>query len=320
MVDEHEEIETTPDAEQESGQVQTVIPDDGSEADKTIDAGTPSIEEEVADFEKEAGDGIEEPLEETPAGEAAETEERGDEIPDEFATAAKAVGWTDKQIVDFASDEKNKYTDEQLIEMIPHLKMQEKEEPPPAKKEPEKPAEVVAPPAAADADTAAKINTYIDKVIKEKTDSLEKRLSQVQEDTSAKELIQFENTANDFFDKMGSDQIGKTKELPKFPDGRYVSTDPRFKARSQIYDMAIMLASKGQSSDKALMNAAAWYKGLNLEAEVERKVIKRVKDNQKNLSPERYNKATETVYESEDDRRAAVVRGAADKADLKKFD
>lgn len=326
MADEHEDIETTPDAEEES-QVQTVIPDDGSEVvDKTIDIGaeTPSIEKEVAEFEKEAGDGIEEVPEETPGEKetpSEEAEERGEKIPDEFATAAKAVNWNDEQIVDFVS--KNDYSDEQLIEMIPHLKAQEKEEPQkPAKEEPaQKPAaEPAAPPVKVDADTAAKINAYIDAQLKEKTDSLEKRLSQVQDDSSMKELVQFENTANDFFDRMSSDQIGKTKELPKFPDGRYVPTDPRFKARSQMYDMALLLASKGQPFDKALMNAAAWYRGLHLEKETERKVIKRLKGNQKRLSPQRYNKITETKYTSEEDRRADVVKGAADEAGLKKFD
>ncbi len=320
----NEEIETTPDAEQESGQVQTVVPDDDSEvADKTIDVGakTPSAEQEVAEFEKEAGDGIEETPEgtagekETPAGEA---EERGEKIPDEFATAAKAVNWSDEQIVNFVSG--NDYSDEQLIEMIPHLKAQEKEEAPPAKETPEKETVKVEPPVKVDADTEAKIKAYVEAMIKEKTDSLEKRLSQVQDDSSAKELIQFENTANDFFDRMGSDQIGKTKELPKFPDGRYVPTDPRFKARSQMYDMAILLASKGQSFDKALVNAAAWYKGLHLEKETKRKVIKELKDGQKRLSPQRYNKITETKYASEEDRRADVVKGAADEAGLKKFD
>jgi len=326
MDNEHEDIETTPDAEEESSQVQTVVPDDGSEvADKTITVEPAAgMEKEVADFEKEAGDGIEETLEEiagekeTPAGEA---EERGEKIPDEFATAAKAVNWSDEQIVDFVS--KNDYSDEQLIEMIPHLKAQEKEEPQkPAKEEPpQKPAaEAAAPPVKVDADAAAKINAYIDKVIKEKTDSLEKRLSQVQDDSSVKELIQFENTANNFFDRMSSDQIGKTKELPKFPDGRYVPTDPRFKARSQMYDMALLLTSKGQSFDKALMNAAAWYRGLHLEKETERKVIKSLKDKQKRLSPQRYNKITETKYESEEDRRADIVKGAAEQVGLKKFD
>ncbi|MBU2060167.1 MAG: hypothetical protein KKB38_20850 [Gammaproteobacteria bacterium] len=327
MTNEYEDIETTPDAEQESGQLQTVIPDDGSEVDDTtitIEPAT-SIEREVAEFEKEAGDGIEEVPEKTGDGEEAptrEAEEKGEQIPDEFTTAAKAVNWSDEQIVDFVSE--NDYSDEQLIEMIPHLKAQDKKEEPEEsaiKKEPEKPAaEAPVVPIKVDADAAAQINAYIDAQIKARTDSLEKRLSQVQEDSSMKELIQFENTANDFFDAMGSDQIGKTKELPKFPDGRYVPTDPRFKARSQMYDMALLLTSKGQSFDKALKNAAAWYKGLHLEAETERKVIKKLKASQKRLSPQRYNKITEPVYESEEDRRADIVRVAAEQAGLKKFD
>jgi uncharacterized protein YeeX (DUF496 family) len=331
MGKEYEDIETTPDAEEETAQFQsTTLPDDGDEAETAVDVkegiGGRSIEEEVAEFEKEAGDGIEEPPEETPS-ETVEAEGRGEKIPDEFSDLALKLMAQGKvfasadEIETFATD----YSDEQLLEMIPHLKEQLKEEAAAAKKPPAKPAAKVEKPTAPDLtgvdDAKLKaIREEIRKEFREELDSLKQSLSTVQEDTAVKELIHYENMANDFFDRMDSEQIGKTAELPKYPSGQYVQTDPRFKARSQIYDMAMLLRGNGQSFDKALMNAAAWFRGLNLEAETERKVIKKVRDNQKRLSPERYNVVTQPVYESEEDRRAAVVREAAEAAGLNKFD
>jgi len=244
--------------------------------------------------------------------EEEENEEEGDFLPDSFVEAARKAGMTDEEIIETSSD----FSDEELEEMASLLAEMGTEESLEESEElPEKETEEVKEVSKEDASELAKI--------KQELDNLKKELGKVKEDETEKFLIDLEDYANKAFDEASKDfeVFGLTKDLPKFTSGpnkgKYLPLSPAFQARSQVYDVYLKFVQLGQEKEDAMKNALAWYKGLNLEKDVERKAIQRLKKNEKRLSAKHQDKDLVREYVDEDEAKADIVRQIAAKAGVK---
>jgi uncharacterized protein YggU (UPF0235/DUF167 family) len=123
------------------------------------------------------------------------------------------------------------------------------------------------------------------------------------------------NVANEMFDKVAETMpsIGTTAELPKYPNGDLVQTSPEFKARDKIYTRAVNLTKFGMSFRDAMNDSFQWYRGGLVEQELEGNILKKIKKNEKRLSPKGTGKKMTTKYASEQERRAAIVNDIARK-------
>jgi len=159
--------------------------------------------------------------------------------------------------------------------------------------------------------------------MRQELDSLKQDLGKVKEDETKKFLVDLEDYANKAFDESSKefDVFGLTKDLPKFSSGpnkgQYIPLSPAFRTRSQVYDVYLKFVQFGQEKEDAMKNALAWHKGLNLEKDVERKAIQRLKKNEKRLSAKHQDKDLVKEYEDEDEAKADVVRQIAAKAGVK---
>lgn len=199
-------------------------------------------------------------------------EEAGNDIPDDFTSAAQKMGWTDEDIVDFSE----KYSDEELIEMIPDLNVET-----PEKSEVKTELEQEEEEKVEDSQEDEKIQKLLDRI-----DALEKAQGVVTEDKEQQEYADFAQKASQLFDDVSKEfeVFGKTDELPKFPDERLVPNSPQLKARTEVWDVAMSLKQTGMNFDKALKVSLDAYKGKNLANEVKRSVIKGLRKNETRLS------------------------------------
>jgi hypothetical protein len=305
---ESSEVENT-DLKEAESLAKEIDPEVSVESEKDLQEFN-EIKSETEDKE-EANTGILTKIKEKLTGKKADVvetktgAEEGKDIPDKFTEVARSIGWTDEDIQDFAVD----YSDEQLLEMIDYLGKEDKKVEDKVVKKEEKtetetkkedvkatPPEIVA--------------------LQKEITSLKDRLSKDDEARQKDETRRMVATANEFFDKVSDEMeiFGKTKELKKFPDGSLVPVTPEYKARSQVWDDALMLYNAGLPFDRALKKAFFAYKGENLEKNVSRKIIKDLKNNEERLSPDRYNKTTEKTYKDEVERREDIVKDLARKA------
>lgn len=128
------------------------------------------------------------------------------------------------------------------------------------------------------------------------------------------EITQY-SVANEMFDRVAETMpsIGITNELPKYPNGDLVQTSPEFKARDKVYTRAINLTKLGMSFRDAMDDSFQWYRGGLVEQELEGNILKKIKKNEKRLSPKGTGKQMTTKYSSERERRAAIVNDIARK-------
>ena len=250
-------------------------------------------------------------------------DDKGKDIPDDFIAAAKANGWEDKDIEEFASD----YTDEQLKEMLPFLLEEEEPEPEPEVKPVDKKKE--SPSTDTKGDTKSQedlLKAAKDEIRKEfqgEIDNLKEKLGEVDKTREAQRNQDTLLTVNTAFDEAGKqfEVFGKTEDLPVFPagpkKGQYVPTSPQMKARSEVWVKASAFINAGMSAQEAMEDALTWYKGKHLEKDVKRGLIKDLKRNEQKLSAKRSSKETAPVYEDEDERRVAFIRKEAERLGIK---
>lgn len=199
-------------------------------------------------------------------------------IPDEFNQVAATLGWSTEDIQEFASD----YTEDELKEMIPFLtgedSSEEEETSDTQKTEETKKNE----------DENSQDDELVQKLL-DRIEKLEKAQEESQEDLQVQEAVDLVNRASEMFDEA-SDEFeifGKTDDLPKFPDGRTIPNSPQMKARSEVWDVAYRLKGAGLDFDQAMSVALNSYKGKNLTKDVQRKVIRDLKKNEKRLGGKR---------------------------------
>jgi len=205
---------------------------------------------------------------------------QGETIPDEFSEAAKAAGWTDDDIVDFASE----YSDEELKEMITALKGED------AEIESDVISDKAVKPETPDKpDTNSQEDEALQKALA-RIEALEKAQAKTSEVNEHEEFQGRIQSASELFDKLGEKEmpvLGKTAEIPRFPDGRIIPTSPVMKARSEIFNLAEILYGKGMDFDDAMSISLNTYKGKNLTADVKREFIKDLKKHESKLGGKR---------------------------------
>lgn len=258
--------------------------------------------------------------------ETKETEEAsGEEISGEFIKAAREAGWEDDDIVAFAGN----YDNDELNSLIPAVLDTKDEEESEEGLEEDEVTEGVS-----EEDESSKLvaklneteegKALLDNVLKpllDKTQTLENTIKELQTKVTESEETQLLNGwkenasfANDEFDKL-SDSFGKTEELPTFPNGKLVPTSPQYQARQGVWSKAGDFHSKlGIPFKDAFKDALQWYKGGNMEKDVERKVLKRLRSNEDKVMPEKKRKHIEKQYENSADEKADIVRQVAQQA------
>jgi hypothetical protein len=249
--------------------------------------------------------------------ETKEKEEEGTGIPDAFTNACLEQGWTEDEIKEFASD----LDDVALLELIPELlgkeEKQEKSEPGKVQAKQEvkaKAADDTAKKEAANEELAA---------IKKELAAIKESIGEADKERTTKEEEAMVQTVNQVFDEASEkfEIFGKTEELLKYPagpkKGQLVPTSPSMAARKEVWAKAAPFIQSGIPVKDAMEIALTWYKGANLEKDVQRNLIKDLKKHETKLSAKRSGKETVRTFESEEERQAEVVREAARKAGIK---
>lgn len=251
-----------------------------------------------------------------------EKEEDGTDIPDAFTNACLEQGWTEDEIKEFASD----LDDAALLSLIPELLATEGEKQ--EKSELDKGQAKQEVKAKAADDTAKKDATNEElAAIKKELAAIKESIGVADKERNTREEAVLVETVNQVFDEASKDFeiFGKTEELLKYPagpkKGQFVPTSPAMVARREVWEKAFPFVQSGIPTKDAMDIALTWYKGENLEKDVQRNMIKDLKKHEKKLSAKRSGKETVRTFESEEERQAEVVREAARKAGIKgKYD
>ena len=242
--------------------------------------------------------------------------EEGEDIPDEFTKVALDQGWTEKEIIEFASG----LDDDILLSLIPELLESEGEK----KVDDTEPNEDSAKQTKQQKSSAEKdsTNDELAKLQKELKE-LREELSASKEERAVKQERAMVNQINQAFDEAAAEFkiFGKTDELLTYPagpkKGQFVPTTSEMVARGEVWNKAYPLIQAGWDVKGAMDVAITWYKGAHLEEDVKQKVIQGLKKHEHKLSAKRSGKETVKTYEDEDERKADVVRQAARKAGVK---
>ena len=152
-----------------------------------------------------------------------------------------------------------------------------------------------------DEDTQALIDQITAKVKADLGVSLDD-INSFKEQQVAQQEKQMLETDNRKFDEAAKDFsiFGKTEELPRFTTGRvkgqFIPTSPAYKARMEVVKYADAFMGKGNSVEDAMDLALATYAGKNFRTEMERSVIRDLKNHERNLSGSRVGKETKKQH------------------------
>ncbi len=277
-----------------------------------------SAQEEDAE-ESEPDSGAEEA---DAAEEDTETNEEYEyeEIDPTFVEVARKYGWDDKRIIEYA--EGHSYEDILLLSNL----MQDflaKSQPDDKTAVENKTAEdelldskALLELAEGDPKVAAALKRAVEPLAKRlesissTSEELKKTLGSKEEERRIEEAIRNYEVAMEMFDKAGIPSLGKTEELPTYPDGSFVIDHPAFQERAKVWDVAQAFYATGGTFKQAMENALQWYKGGNLEKEIQDKVVKDLKKQEQRVTPRRQS-ATETkTYANEEERKADIINEA----------
>lgn len=223
-------------------------------------------------------------------------EDPGAEIPDEFTEAARKMNMSDEDTAAFAAgfqqNEKGEwidvgakpFTDEQLKEMIPSLLGEDTAKADDTSDKTEETQSETKEDKVENSQEDDRLTQALDRITE-----LEKTQGISAEKSEAEEQASFVQRASDLFDEASKEfeVFGKTDDLPKFPDGRFIPTSPQMKARLEVYERAEQLKRAGMPGDEALELSLNAYKGANLSVETKRNVIKDLKKREQTLSGKR---------------------------------
>jgi hypothetical protein len=282
--------------------------------------------EETTETDKEKVDKVENEEEEKSEDDETTEKVEYDEIDPRFISAARDYGWNDSRIIEYAKE----HSDQDVLTMVGLFEgIVGKAQPQLDKIEEAVQDELL------DEETLSKyaeafgVDKAVIKGIADKmTGPLAERLNDVSselesikgslgnrtEDEQRKELVRNMDIANAVFDSSDISSLGKTKDIPTYPDGSYVINDPTVQERNKIWDVANTFYATGGTFEHAVENAMQWYKGVSAEKDVKRKVIKDLKEQEERVMPKRQEQQGVETYASEEDRRAALIEAALDKS------
>jgi len=250
------------------------------------------------------------------------------EIDPRFVSAAREYGWNDQRIQDYAQS----HSDEDILTMVsllltatPSAKKTQQESKDDGQIKDElfdegtlsKYAEELGVSKETFKDITNKMTGPLaDRLnsVSSELDSIKGSLGKREEDEQLKEIARHTEIANSIFDKSEFTSLGKTKDIPKYPDGTYVVNDPTFQERGKVWDVAQSFYATGGTFEQAMKNAMQWYKGMeSTEKDVERKVVKKLKNQEERVMPKRQEQHGVETYASEEDRKAAIINAAVAK-------
>jgi len=258
-------------------------------------------------------------------------EEEKPAISTEFLEVAEQAGFTTDQINQLAED----YSPEELKELTELLLEFDDEEEEEAEEETnktvakEEPKELVL-----TEEIKEELKPFIEQIQKAYEEKLKEslvpledvksRLVQQEAEKAYREAYDNQCYADELFDAISKDfpVFGQTKELMVYPEdhpkaGELVPMGQTYKARATVYDKAVSYQDKlGLSWKDAMDEAVSWYKGKYGEQEVQKKVVKNLKKNEKRLSPKRTSKETTQVFASEHEMKLAAIAEAKRKAGI----
>jgi len=290
--------------------------DEEIKTEETVE--TPEVEstdkrEGILDYIKKAwkdddGEEVQE-KEEVDSSDSNEDFTRTTEIPSVFLEAAKQDGWKQKDIEEFAAQ----YTDEQLEELAAQFNEEDEEE------EPEEIAEAPATEPKKDADWATVVSSMREEIKKQILSELGPKFESLDDfkaDQEDRQTVNMFETANKILDGASKDfpVFGEFEKMPKFTTGsrkgQLIPTNPAFKARSEVYQLAYDMVSMGRSQNiqEAMEDALAWYRGKYGQKETERKVIRDLKKHEQKLSGSRTGKETKQKYDTDRDEMIDFIR------------
>jgi hypothetical protein len=258
-------------------------------------------------------------------------EVKDDEISDKFIEVARESGWNDKDISEFAKN----YNNKELVDLIPFLKEEKKEEtalpgnPPKGKIEPkaekvEQKQETIQE-KKEDKTSVEELKKIIEQLLQEKIGPIKESLHKAEQDRTAKAVSQYQESADDFFDRTAKDfpVFGSTKELIKFPEGtpragQIVPAGKVFEARNAVWKTATAFHQTGETWTNSLQEALDWYKGKNAEKDIHSRIVKELKSNEKRLSPKRTEHKVEKKFANEQEEKVAIIEEAMEKAGIRR--
>ena len=282
-----------------------------------IDRPTPGILDKIAGIFKRKE--VEQPVEvveeesvEEIKEEIEEVEPQYELIDPKFVDTAKAYGWSDKRIVEYAQ----KHSD---IDVVTMTGLMGKSSQTPQKTEPEKgfyDEEALAKLAEEDETVKAFIEQFAKplamrlKDVSSELEGLKTGLQTQEESRKAQKDISNMEIANEVFDTAELKALGNTKEIPKYPDGSFDLTDSVVQERQKVWEIAKLFHAKGGSFKSAMDNAVRWYKGSGAEADMEKRVINKLKKQETKVFPQRTTQKVAKTYGSEEERKADVINTA----------
>ena len=236
------------------------------------------------------------------------------EIDPRFTAAATAYGWGNDRIIQYADS----HEDIDIITLT--ARMEELTKVTPAKAEDTLIDEAALDTLAeADPNMAQLLRGIVEpmaKRFKANTSELETLRGQLgvhEQDRHAKEEVRNQNTADEIFDASDISSLGKTSDIPKYPDGTYVVENPLVAEREKVWKIAQQFYANGGTFREAMSNAMQWYSGGSAKKDTKRKVIRELKDQEKRVMPRRQDTKVEKTYATEEERKAAIINDAVRK-------
>lgn len=95
--------------------------------------------------------------------------------------------------------------------------------------------------------------------------------------------------------------FGVFRNLPKDAYGNVDVNSKPFKARSELFDIALAFESRGMDFEKAVSNALDWYKGKYGENKIKQEVVRKLNDRKKKFTARPTKKHTKKQYASNED-------------------
>lgn len=237
------------------------------------------------------------------------------EIDPRFVNTAGTYGWSRERIIEYAEN----HDDLDVVEMTTRMEKSIKDNRAsdiPKSDDTFINEEALKTLAEKDAGLAQAVRDILDPLAKRfedtssELDTLKGDLGKYESDRKAKDGVRDLEIANGIFDGSGISSLGKTKDIPKYPDGTYNLSNPMVKERGKIWDIAQQFYANGGTFEGAVNNALQWYRGSDANKEMKRKVIKDLKEQEERVMPKRQEAKVETEYASEEERKAAVINDA----------
>jgi hypothetical protein len=236
------------------------------------------------------------------------------EIDPRFIAAAKAYGWSDGRIQDYA----NEHEDIDIITLTGRME-ELVADTKPIKEEELIDNEALNALAEADPNIAQVVRSIVEPMAKHfkntasELDTLKGQIGTQELDKQNQEDVRNQATAEEIFDASGVSSLGKTSDIPKYPDGTYVLDSPIVVEREKVWRVATQFYANGGSFKEAVKNAMQWYSGGSVRKDTKRKVVKELIEQEKRVMPKRQETNVEKQYASEEERKAAIINDAVRK-------